>query len=63
MTLADGRFCIVPCRDRQRDAEREVDRMVAVARDRARAIRADEQGVGEEEEEPELWRRPPISSG
>lgn len=37
--------------------------MVAVARDRARAIRADEQALGEDEEEPELWRRPPISSG
>lgn len=49
------------CRDRLRDQEKEVDRAVATARDRARAIRADE--ADDSEEEPELWRRVPICVG
>ncbi len=49
-------------RDRQREGEKEADRAAAAAKDRARAIRAEEAGSDDSEEDADLWRRPALSS-
>lgn len=49
-------------RDRQREGEKEADRAAAAAKDRARAIRAEEAGSDDSEEDVDLWRRPALSS-